>query len=339
MKRCIKGIYFWLMARFDFLKLFHGVFIAKAFRREILSVYRGIERYGIGVLNLEGHRFRVRRNIHRLEKGLIMDPMKNVFALGYIQETIDSFEAVVSGHCEPVDHDELAWFCDVLTEYFSVTGSDPVIEKCERRFSLLAEGIGRRSEPQKSSPVARSEYEIAPVGFDDFYKLTRQRRSVRWYEDTPVPRSLVDQAISAAAQSPSACNRQPFEFVVIDTPAVVNRVSDIPMGTKGFAHQFPMIVVLVGKLEAFAFARDRHLIYIDASLAAMTFMLALETLGLSSCPINWPDIETLEDEMAKQLGLDACERPVMLISVGYAKQSGMIPHSHKKSLDQIRKFL
>ena len=52
-----------------------------------------------------------------------------------------------------------------------------------------------------------------------------------------------------------------------------------------------MIIVIVGELDAYEYDRDRHLIYIDGSLAAMTFMLALETLGLSSCPINWSGVE------------------------------------------------
>jgi nitroreductase len=103
------------------------------------------------------------------------------------------------------------------------------------------------------------------------------------------------------------------------------------MGTAGFASNLPALAVVVGDLSAFPLERDRHVIYIDGSLAAMQFMLALETLGLASCPINWPDIDAREAAMAKHLGLKPYERVVMLIGFGYAKDDGLIPFSRKRS--------
>ena len=61
---------------------------------------------------------------------------------------------------------------------------------------------------------------------------------------------------------PSACNRQPFEFRVFDDPLKF-KFQGIPMGTVGFT-QFPVIIVLVGKLNAYEFDRDRHLIILMA---------------------------------------------------------------------------
>ena len=94
-------------------------------------------------------------------------------------------------------------------------------------------------------------------------------------------------------------------------------------------------MVVVGDLSAYPYERDRHLIYVDASLASMQLMLALETLGLSSCPINWPDIEVMERGMAEVLDLSFHERPIMLISVGYPDPRGNIPFSQKKSSDSM----
>src|SRR5690606_27477677 len=129
------------------------------------------------------------------------------------------------------------------------------------------------------------------VGYEDFYGLTLQRRSVRWFLDRPVSRELFDKAVLAAAQSPSACNRQPFEFKIFDRPELVEEITRFLMGVTGFAHSIPVLAVIVGNLNAYPSERDRHVIYIDGALAGMSLMLALETLGLASCPINWPDIE------------------------------------------------
>jgi nitroreductase len=70
----------------------------------------------------------------------------------------------------------------------------------------------------------------------------------------------------------------------------------------------------------------------------MAFMLALETLGLASSAINWPDFEPLEARMQKALNLDYDERVIMLIAVGYPDPDGMVAWSEKKSLDVLRRY-
>jgi nitroreductase len=110
------------------------------------------------------------------------------------------------------------------------------------------------------------------------------------------------------------------------------------MGTRGYAENIPVFVVIVGDLSAFFSERDRHLIYTDGCLAAMSFVFALETLGLSSCCINWPDIAEREAAMAEFLRLRPHERPIMCVAVGYPDRQGMVPFSQKKSLNQLRRY-
>tara|TARA_B110001450_G_C17652994_1_gene494061 strand:- start:216 stop:1217 length:1002 start_codon:yes stop_codon:yes gene_type:complete len=331
--KILKKLYKKLLYRSRGVQLLHALLFSAGFRREIWSVLSGIRAHRASEKSLSGVVYRLRRNIHRLEKGLIMDPRRDVFALDYIEETVEAYIQVRASACS--DSSQMKWFEDVLQEYFSVTGSHAIIVACGERFDGAIES---EQGDKKSVPMPRSSYLKSEISYDEFYALCRQRRSVRWYQDQKVPRELIDQAIAAAAQSPSACNRQPFEFRVFDDPAKVQEIAGIPMGTVGFTHQFPVIIVLVGKLNAYEFDRDRHLIYIDGSLAAMTFMFTLETLGLSSCPINWAGVEKTEVQMDAALRLEAYERPVMLISVGYAKQSGKIPFSHKKELGEIRRY-
>lgn len=329
----LKKLYKKLLYRSRGVQLLHVLLFHAGFQREIWSVFSGIRAHRASEESLSGVVYKLRRNVHRLEKGLIMDPRRDVFALDYIEETVEAYLQVSGSACS--DPSQIKWFQDVLQEYFSVTGSHSIIDACQERFNGLGDF---ELSDEKSVPLSRSSYLKSEISYDEFYALCRQRRSVRWYEDRKVPRELIDQAITAAAQSPSACNRQPFEFRVFDDPVKIQEIAGIPGGTVGFTHQFPVIIVLVGKLNAYEFDRDRHLIYIDSSLAAMTFMFALETLGLSGCSINWPGVEQTEVRMDTALGLETYERPVMLISVGYAKQSGKIPFSHKKDLEHLRRY-
>ncbi|MFT5547949.1 MAG: nitroreductase [Rheinheimera aquimaris] len=99
------------------------------------------------------------------------------------------------------------------------------------------------------------------------------------------------------------------------------------------------MIVVVGDLSAYEAERDRHVIYIDAALASMQLMLALESLGLQSCPINWPDVEERERAMAQKLSLDYWQRPVMLLATGYAMPEGGVPYSQKKPAELLIKDL
>ena len=52
-----------------------------------------------------------------------------------------------------------------------------------------------------------------------------KRRSVRRYLDTKVEKEKVDRLIRAAMQAPSACNQQPWEFIVIDNKATIEQLA------------------------------------------------------------------------------------------------------------------
>ena len=84
----------------------------------------------------------LRRNTHRLEKGLISRPRRQVFATDYIEQTVERF--LVGTSCCPEGIEpgsELAWCRDVLTDYFEIGGQAPEIERARIRFEGAAVGL------------------------------------------------------------------------------------------------------------------------------------------------------------------------------------------------------
>lgn len=319
----------------SFTSSFYYFIMSNSFRREHLAIVKGrLKYYQQNEIEKEAF-YLLRRNVHRLEKGLIMKNRRSVFALDYIENTINAYIKIVTGHKEAVSKKNLKWYTDVLSNYFRVVDtSDTKLYNLKQVF----EKHKSITDSTTNSVPYKRDFSILNVTYDDFYNLAKLRRSVRWYEDKPVPRELIDKAISAAVLSPSACNRQPFEFRIFDDKELIQKVANISWGTLGFSHNFPVILVVIGKLEAYFDERDRHVIYIDGALASMSLMYALETLGLSSCPINWPDVEQFEKQMEKLLGLEKNERPIMLMSLGYPDKEGLVPFSEKKDLFEIRSY-
>lgn len=344
MKKLIHRLY----ARLDLMLLplaarnrkFAGVYYAffnPHFRREMHATAAGRQHYRLHEESSTIATVIIRRNIHRLEKGLSMVPRKSLFALDYIDETLTALGNLLQD--QAVDLVLLKYAHDVLESYFAVT-QWPDAAPQPALYQQLSQQIKPKlaakqtSSCQQQRLAAPAPYQTRPraaISYDEFLILCQQRCSVRTFLLKPVPKEVLEQAVAAASQAPSACNRQPFRYVAAMEQPVLNKLANLPMGTAGYADGLPCVLAVVGDLSAYPFERDRHVIYIDASLANMQLMLALETLGLASCSINWPDIENYEIKIAKLLKLQPFERVVMLIAVGYPDPDALIPHSEKKS--------
>jgi nitroreductase len=317
--------------------LFYSL-ISNKFHREHRGVIISRLMYEQSLQGNQQPRYLLRRDIHRLEKGLLMRPRKDSFGTLYINETVEAYQNCLNASIKTTEGlDEIKWAHDVLSTYFNIVGRHVEIDKAWSNFRRINESKSF-SEDCSRVPYKRDIDGSPPVTYRDFLALTKRRKSVRWYLNQPVPREDIDKAIFAATMSPSACNRQPFEFLIFDQGDMVKRIASLPGGAVGFRDNIPAIAVVLGKLDAFFDERDRHLIYIDSSLAAMAFILSLETMGVSSCAINWPDLKDAEEKMTQTLNLNPNERVIMLIAFGYPDPDGMVAYSQKKPLKELRSY-
>ncbi|MGJ5642470.1 nitroreductase family protein [Formosa sp. S-31] len=282
---------------------------------------------------------RTRRNIHRIEKGISASFLakKNVFALEYIEETIEGVgDLLKSNYLNTPFH---KWSFDVLNNYFSVIEKDDFCDSLNAKWKLIVEEYPlTNTETKNHAPFHYRDLPVSNVTFPELNALFKKRHSVRWYNEKEVNVKLVKDAVQAALQSPSACNRQPFEVLYI-TGAKLEQLKALKLGFGIFSSTIKSFLFIVGDLSSYIEERDKHLIYIDGSLFAMSLMLALESLGISSCPINFPDEKKLDNKVQKILGLKDYQKGVMLMSIGYANDDSPIPYSAKKNVDEIFKEL
>lgn len=279
----------------------------------------------------DAHVYQLRRNIHRIEKGLSQKNLKNIFATNYIEETITIYEGYSKSHHK--DPDELKYFNLILDEYFEI------VEKT----GFLTKLFGRYSEAKSSIIFPRTkEVDLLNQGLhkdhNEFSDIVKKRHSIRFFTEDLVPNELVNNAINIARNAPSGCNRQPYKYFVLASPERAIEVANISFGTTGFENLKQIIAVVIDH-EAYFKEFDRHLGIIDASLSAMLLMLALTTEGVSTCPINWPDIPEKQKAISKAIKLKANEQVVMLIAYGYAQEEVRIPLSTKKSTKQLSQFI
>src|SRR5690606_30100599 len=119
----------------------------------------------------------------------------------------------------------------------------------------------------------------------------------------------------------------------------LDEVKKLKLGFEIFAEHIHTFLFIVGDLSAYIEERDKHLIYVDGGLFAMSLMLTFETMGVSTCPINFPDMAWLDAEMDRILGLNPYQKGVILLSIGYADANSPVPFSAKKQVDEVLKFV
>lgn len=88
-----------------------------------------------------------------------------------------------------------------------------------------------------------------------FLDLVNKRYSVRNFLEKPVEREKIELCLEAARLAPSACNAQPWKFIVIDEVNLKNelgeRISSGAYATNKFVKKAPVLLVVVSEKASF----------------------------------------------------------------------------------------
>lgn len=202
----------------------------------------------------------------------------------------------------------------------------------------------------------------------DFLELASRRQSTRKYDiNRPVEPEKIERIIEAARLAPSACNAQPWHFVVVneaelidesidaisnpaegetqpvhfvivDEPELKNKVADAAsarlLGMNHFTKQAPIHILLVEEKVNLSSGiggviKDKHFAYVDIGIAASHICLAAEAEGLGSCILGWFN----ESKIKKLLNIPDSKRVILDILIGYPAQE--LRPKKRKSTDEI----
>ena len=155
----------------------------------------------------------------------------------------------------------------------------------------------------------------------DFLQLVASRQSDRAYDMTrPVEPEKLERILEAARLAPSACNAQPWKFVVVTDRELSRKVGKAAagLGMNKFAKDAPVHILVVEESANITSllggkVKDKHFPLIDVGIAASHIVLAAESEGLGSCILGWFD----EKEIKQLTGIPASKRLLLDIIVGY----------------------
>ena len=141
-----------------------------------------------------------------------------------------------------------------------------------------------------------------------------KRRSIRKYEDRPVSKEQLTELLKAAMAAPTACNSQPWEFVVVTDPDVLSKLKGKLMFAK---HNAPAAIVVCGNPKVARNAACKRFWIQDCSAAIENILLAAVGMDLGTVWIGLHPVHNFESKVEKILELPEHVTPLGMVLVGY----------------------
>ncbi len=194
-------------------------------------------------------------------------------------------------------------------------------------------------------------------------EVMRSRRSVRDFSTEPVDAALIRAAVEIAASAPSGAHRQPWTFVVVTDPQVRRRIRALaeeeeqefyshrapeewlralaPLGTDAVKRHLtdaPYLVVLFRHRYDVAEDGTRSKNYYSSEscgIAAGFFIAAIHQMGLATLTHTPSPMAFLSECLQRP----ANEQAYLVMPVGYPAADATVPDIHRKSLDQVMRWV
>lgn len=163
----------------------------------------------------------------------------------------------------------------------------------------------------------------------EFTELINSRESVRNYDPSrPVPEEVLKRILDAGRIAPSACNLQPWKFLLVSSPAMLEKVRECY--NRDWFRDAPHVVAVVGLNDrSWVRSFDKYRsVETDAAIAMTHIILAAENEGVGTCWIAHFDPAKLR----KALGITADQEIYGITPLGY-QRPGFRKSGEKKRKD------
>ncbi len=202
---------------------------------------------------------------------------------------------------------------------------------------------------------------------DDVWEAIYTQRAIRYWEEKPVPRALLEQVIEAASKAPSGSNTQPWIFVVIDDRAKLDEIAALMRGFFEAAEPIRNLIsageksedkserlMLKGAKQFFTKLERAPAIIIPclyqvasptpdpaSLLAGSSIYMAVQNLMLSARALGLGTLMTtahamIEPNLREILSLPDDAHPVALIPIGFAGAN--FGPTKRKGVDEVLRW-
>lgn len=165
----------------------------------------------------------------------------------------------------------------------------------------------------------------------EFIDLIKLRKSVRSFQKTKIDHQLMLEILEAGRLAPSACNYQPWKFVVVNEPLVLRQIRE--SYPRDWFAGAPQVIVICGDYsESWKRPCDgKDHGDIDVSIATDHITLMAASKGLGTCWV----CNFNPEKVSEALQLPSNLVPIVLIPIGYPTETIKPEDKKRKPIDQV----
>jgi nitroreductase len=167
----------------------------------------------------------------------------------------------------------------------------------------------------------------------NFYEVVNLRSSIRKYRATAVEPEKLEQIWRAVQVAPSACNTQPWRFLVVKSPEMRARLQPV-LEFQGYLRRewfttAPLIIIALGNRQANNKENGDRAYSLDVAVATEHLVLAAAAEGLGTCWVCDFDKKALQEA----LGISPEWVPIAVTPLGYPDEPSRV--TPRKPIEEI----
>lgn len=270
------------------------------------------------------------RENHVIEKGMSMKNPRKGFGQAKVTNLINRLQKYNKRYGKE-DSRFLLYPLSTIKEYIRYQENDGVdVSRIKEAFDSLCEQSGYNTNDLTVSSGI-SLYHSTDIMNDakgDFQSLLYSRHSIRYFKDELPSKDVIDEALTLASRTPSACNRQAWHTHVYFGKDA-HDLLDMQGGCNGFSHDINCCIVVTADMKGFL-NHEPFQCYIDGGLYAQNLMNSLHYLGLGTIPLSCGFLTYKLLRIQKRFGIPENEAMVAILGTGYMYDEMNIAQSTRK---------
>lgn len=168
----------------------------------------------------------------------------------------------------------------------------------------------------------------------ELMEAIRTRRSIRKFEDRPVPEEMIRDILDAAMMAPSAGNAQPWQFVIVTDRSVLDSMQDMHPHIR-MVTQARLGILICGDLGLEKF---KGYWVQDCSAAMQNMLLAIHAKGLGAV---WTGVYPMEERVAlfkEKFDLPKHVIPLGFVPIGWPAQGPKTESRYREDRVHMNKW-
>lgn len=260
---------------------------------------------------------------HRIEKGLTNTRPKNNWGEQKAKQLLDLIQLCDDSYIKEIGTSVLTSYCQAKIES---TDKSEVEFATKLIYEIREKGLNANSKCGGIRVIQKSD---VIKDFFSFEEFVSSRHSIRDFSDDEVTENEILKAARIALNSPSACNRQPYNLFVLFKKNI-SKNDKIDNSYNAYA-----LVYVTATIDAYSLDETPDWI-VSGSIFATYFVLALHSIGIGSCLIRK---DLLRDEynsiVRKKCKIPNNEQIILEIAVGKYKDAFAVTKSARKKEENV----